>query len=430
HLADWKKELTPHFETARRMLGVAPNPKLTPADKNIHEIARNLGVEDTFAPTEVAVFFGGEGEEGKAFPDPYFNGEGPERNACQFTGACFIGCRNNAKNTLTKNYLFFAEKWGVEVRAESQVSDIFPLDEGEPDGARYQIHYFNPTKLIKKSPRFVRARNVIMAAGVMGTLKLLFHSRDVSHTLPNLSVTLGNTVRTNSEALTGVTAYHNEVDQSEGIAISSIIKADDSTRIEPVRYPAGSGFIRLLAWPLINSNKSFLHRLGQLVVRLISHPRDLIASLFKPQWAQRTTILLTMQTEDNRVNVRLGRNVWTFFRRGLVFEKGHKETIPTKIDVAHTATNQLAQLMKGAPVGSVAETVASMPTTAHLMGGCPIGHNADEGLVDLNFEVHNYPGLYVVDGSIMPANPGINPSLTITALAEYAMSRIPAKEEV
>jgi len=428
-LADWKSVLAPHYATARRMLGVTPNPLLTHADHNLRQIAQDLGVEQTFSPTEVGVFFGPAGEEGESKPDPYFEGRGPDRNTCQFCGGCLVGCRHNAKNTLPKNYLHFAERLGVEVQPKSQVSDIRPLAEGQPDGARYSVEYFNPTRVINKTQTEVRARNVIVAAGVMGTLKLLFRCRDVTGSLPDLSPALGNQVRTNSEALTGATAYHDGTDYTDGIAISSVFQADATTRVEPVRYPSRSGLIRLLAWPLIESEQPALQRLAQLIKRLVTRPRDLFASLFKPKWAERTTILLTMQTEDNMVNIRLGRNPWTFFRRGLVFEKGHRESVPAKIEMAHKITHQLAGLMDGAPVGSVAETLLGMPTTAHLMGGCPIGRDAQRGVIGLDFQVFNYPGLYVIDGSVMPANPGINPSLTITALAEYAVSQIPPREQ-
>jgi cholesterol oxidase len=427
-LADWKTELTPHYNTARSMLGAATNPRLTDADHKLHQIATELGNEDTFAPTEVGVFFGPDGQEGEPQPDPFFDGDGPIRNTCQFCGGCLVGCRHNAKNTLPKNYLYFAEKSGVEVIAESQVENITPLAEGQPDGARYEVQAFNPTRLLNKDRKRYRAKKVIVAAGVMGTLKLLFRCREIAGVLPNLSPRLGNQVRTNSEAITGATAYKKTTDYSNGVAISSIFKADEITRIEPVRYPPKSGLIRLLAWPLIDSDRPAIQRFGQLIYRLITRPQDLIASLFKSKWSERTTILLVMQTEDNMVNVRLGRNGWTFFRPGLVFEKGHKETIPTKIEIGHQITNRLAELMKGTPVGSVAETLLGMPTTAHIMGGCPIGLTPEEGVIGMDFQVHNYPGLYVVDGSVMPANPGINPSLTITALAEYAMSKISPKQ--
>ncbi|MBN2044976.1 MAG: GMC family oxidoreductase [Anaerolineales bacterium] len=427
-LADWKAELTPHYQTARKMLGVATNPRLTDADHKLRQISTELGTEDTFAATEVGVFFGPKGKEGQPIADPFFNGEGPIRNTCQFCGGCLVGCRHNAKNTLPKNYLYFAEKMGVEVLPQTQVRDIWQLDSVQPDGARYQVSTFNPARIIGKQKRTFRAKNVILAAGVLGTLKLLFRAREITKTLPNLSPKLGNQVRTNSEALTGATAYRDDIDYSDNISISSIFKADEITRIEPTRYPAKSGLIRLLAWPLIDSDQPAIKRLGQLFLRLITRPRDLFASLIKPGWAERTTILLIMQTEDNMVNVRLGRNSWTFFRPGLVFEKGHKETIPAKIEIGHQITNRMAELVDGAPVGSVAETLLGMPTTAHIMGGCPIGRTAKEGVIGLDFQVHNYPGLYVIDGSVMPANPGINPSLTITALAEYALSKIPHKQ--
>ena len=426
-LADWKAELTPHYETAKRMLGVAPNPRFNEADQKLRQIAAELNAEDTFAPTDVGVFFGLEGDEGEPKPDPYFGGDGPIRNTCQFCGGCFVGCRHNAKNSLTKNYLYFAEKWDVEVIAESQVDQIWPLGEDQPDGARYEVQTFNPTRILNKERKRYRGRNLILAAGAMGTLNLLFRCREITKTLPHLSPTLGNQVRTNSEAITGATAYKNTSDYSHGVAISSIFQADEITRIEAVRYPPRSGLIRLLAWPLIDSDRPAFQRFFQLLGRLISRPRDLFASLFQPKWPERTTILLIMQTEDNMVNVRLGRNIWTFFRPGLVFEKGHKETIPTKIEIGHFATNRLAELKDGAPVGSVAETVLGMPTTAHMMGGCPIGRSAEDGVIGLDFQVHNYPGMYVIDISVMPANPGINPSLTVTALAEYALSKIPSK---
>ena len=385
-LADWKTTLEPHYETAKRMLGVTTNPVLTMPDNNLRAVATHLGKESTFTPTEVGVFFGQSGEEGLEKEDPFFGGKGPLRNTCTFCGGCLVGCRYNAKNTLPKNYLYFAEKWGVEVRPQAQVDDIQPLAGEQADGARYQISYYDPTRVFFKPRQRVRAHSVIVAAGVIGTLKLLFRCRENTQSLPNISPRLGNQVRTNSESLTGATAYQRgRDDHSIGVAISSVFQADEVTRVEPVRYPAGSGLIRLLAWPLIDSNKPALARLGQLLWRMLSKPKDLFASLFKKEWAQRTTILLVMQTEDNMVNVRYGRNAWTFFRRGLVFAKGHKETVPTKIDVAHQVTKMLAALMDGAPVGSIAETLLGMPTTAHIMGGSPIGRSAEDGVVGMDF---------------------------------------------
>jgi cholesterol oxidase len=426
-LQDWKTALLPHYQTAKRMFGVTTNPKLTAADQRLESVAGKIGVRDTFAPTEVGVFFGTEGSEGEVFPDPYFNGEGPDRETCRFCGGCMVGCRYNAKNTLPKNYLYFAEKWGAKIQAETLVTDIRPLSAEQPDGARYEIAYQRATRWLPYPKGTVRARNVILSTGVMGTLKLLFRCRDITKTMPDLSPKLGSMVRTNSEALTGSTAHGTHTDYSTGIAISSIIKADPVTHVEPVRFPAGSGLIRLLAWPLIDSDRSALKRIGQLLWTVISKPRNLFSSLFKSKWAERTTILLVMQTEDNLVNLEHGRSAWTLFKRGLTIKKNDQQGVPTKIEIGHKVTKLLAEEMGAAPVGSIAEGLLGMPTTAHIMGGCPIGRTPQEGVIGLDFQVFNYPGLYVIDGSTMPANPGINPSLTITALAEYALSQVPVK---
>jgi cholesterol oxidase len=426
-LQDWKAALLPHYKTAKRMLGVTTNPKLTEGDHRLRSVSDQIGVKESFTPTEVGVFFGPNGQEGQNFPDPYFNGLGPDRETCNFCGGCMVGCRYNAKNTLPKNYLYFAEKWGVQVIAEAQVHDIRPLQTDDTDGARYELAYHRSTRWFARGEKTVRARNVIVSAGVMGTLKLLYRCRDITKTLPNLSPKLGSMVRTNSEALTGATAHGSDIDYSTGVAISSIIKADQVTHVEPVRFPAGSGLIRLLAWPLIDSDQPAIKRFAQLFWTMLSKPRNLFSSLIKSKWAERTTILLIMQTEDNLVNISHGRNRWTLFKRGLVFSKGDQESVPTKIEIGHQVTKLLAEQMHAAPVGSIAEGLLGMPTTAHLMGGCPVGRAQEDGVVGLDFQVFNYPGLYVIDGSIMPANPGINPSLTITALAEYALSQIPVK---
>lgn len=422
-LADWKTVLRPHYDTARRMLGVAATPRFGPADDAFQRVARRLGVEHTFAPTEVGVYFGADGE---APGDPYFGGAGPERQPCVFCGGCMVGCRHNAKNTLPKNYLYFAQKQGAEVWPETEVTDIHPLPPGQPDGARYEVHTRASTAPLKRR-RVARARNVVLSAGVMGTLKLLFRCREETGSLPALSQALGRMVRTNSEALLGATARNGRHDYSHGVAIGSIFQADRVTRIEPVRYPAGSGLMRFLAWPLLESKRSFLRRVWGIVRELLLRPVDALRVLVLPGWAQRTTIMLVMQTEDTRTTVRLGRSPWTLFRRGLVSEADRGHTIPARIDVGHRAVKILAEEMGGVPAGSIAESLFGMPSTAHILGGCPMGRSADEGVVDLSCEVFNYPGLYVVDGSIMPANPGINPSLTITALAEYAMSRVRSK---
>ncbi len=424
HLADWKEILVPHYETARHMLGVTSNPRLWPADHPLKEIAEELGQGDTFRPTEVGVFFGPEGEE---VPDPYFEGEGPPRTGCNYCGACMVGCRYNGKNTLVKNYLYFAEKWGAEIRAEAEVVDIRPLPVGQADGARYEVVYRRPTAWLLKPKRRVRARNVVLSAGVLGTVKLLFRCRDVTHSLPNISPQLGEMVRTNSEALLGVTSRSKEVDYSKGLAITSIFHGDDTTCIEPVRYPDGSSLMRFLNAPLISKGERIPVRIVRVLAEYLRHPLDAITTNVLPGWAHRTTILLVMQTVDNRMRLRLRRSLFTLFRRGLVSEPVAEQTIKARVDIGHKVTRALAAKINGISGGAATESLLNMPTTAHILGGCPFGRDAAEGVVALDCQVHSYPGLYVVDSSIVPANPGVNPSLTITALAEYAMTCVPPK---
>jgi cholesterol oxidase len=422
-LADWKTILQPHYDTAKKMLGVATNPCLGPADAALKEIANEFGRGDSFRPTQVGVFFG---EPGKTVPDPYFGGEGPDRAGCQNVGACMVGCRNNAKNTLVKNYLYLAEKWGAQIRAESYVRDIRPL-ESQSDGARYEIFYASSTAVLK-SPQRVRAKNVVLSAGVLGTLDLLFRCRDVTRALPKLSARLGDVVRTNSEALLGATSRDSKTDYSQGVAITSIISVDDVTRVEPVRYPAGSSFIyTLIGAPLIEAGSNLVSRLLKLIAVIARHPRDFIIGRIGGLDARRTTIMLVMQTKDNLMKMRFGRNLFTLFRRGLVCIHDQERTIHAEVNIAHRVTRAFAEKTNGIPLGTITEGLLNIPSTAHILGGCPMGRDEQHGVVDLNCQVFNYPGLFVVDGSIVPANPGVNPSLTITALAEYAMSQVARK---
>jgi cholesterol oxidase len=430
-LADWRTILPPHYDTASRMLGVTTNPRLWPADEIIRDIAAEMGQAATFRPTEVGVFFGEPGREGETVPDPYFDGAGPPRAGCIHCGGCMVGCRYNAKNTLVKNYLHLAERLGVEVRAEAEVRNIRPLRPGQRDGARYEVVYRRTTAWLPGSTRRMRTRQVVLSAGVLGTLGLLFRCRDVTRTLPDLSPQLGELVRTNSEALLGITSRDDAIDHSEGIAITSVFRPDAVTQIEPVRYSKGSGMIRLIATPMIRqkARDSLLGRLLQTLSAELRHPRDFLRTRLLPGWALRTTILLVMQTEDNLMRLGLGRHLLTRFRRGLVSQPDDEKTIQVQLPVAEAVTQQFAARTNGIPQVPIHENLLNIPTTAHILGGCRFGRTPDEGVIDLHCAVFNYPGLYVVDGSIMPANPGINPSLTITALAEYAMSHIPPRED-
>jgi cholesterol oxidase len=424
----WEQVLRPHFETAKKMLGVARNPKLWKADEIMRQQAEERGLGHTFRATDVGVFFGPEGE---IVPDPFFGGEGPERVGCRHCGGCLVGCRYNAKNTLPKNYLYFAEKQGAQVISEAEVIDVRPLTPtsrpgGEGQEVReYEVMFKSSTRSFGGSRQKVRARGVIFSAGVMGTMKLLLNLRESS--LPGISPRLGEKVRTNSEALLGSVGRRSDVNFSEGIAISSIFNADEITRVEPVRYPDGSSLMRFVSAPLISHGDTVPVRILKSLWWALTHPLDYLKSMVLPGWAHNVTIILVMQHADNHMKFRLGRGLLTLFRRGLVAEPTIDHKIAARVDVGHDITRDFAARTNGVPMGSLGENLLNLPTTAHILGGAPVGRDTSEGVVDENFEIHGYPGLFIVDGSIMPANPGVNPSLTITALAEYAMSKVEKK---
>lgn len=335
-----------------------------------------------------------------------------------------VGCRYNAKNTLPKNYLYFAEKHGAEVISETEVVDVKPWTGDGGRSAGYEVTCQPSTSPFKRKQTF-RSRNVIFSAGVMGTMKLLLTLRESS--LPHISPRLGEEVRTNSEALLGSVARSSDVDFSQGIAITSIFNADGITRIEPVRYPSGSSLMRFVSAPLISHGDSVPVRMLKSLAWMLAHPLDYLKAMVLPGWAHNVTIILVMQNADNFMKFRLGRSLLTLFRRGLVADPTPDHTIAARVDVGHDITRDFSARTNGVPMGSLGENLLNLPTTAHILGGAPVGKDAAEGVVDENFEIHNYPGLFIVDGSVMPANPGVNPSLTITALAEYAMSKVPAK---
>ncbi len=419
----WGQVLRPHYETARRMLGVARNPKLWKADEVLRQIAEERGMGHTFRATDVGAYFG---EPGVTVPDPYFGGAGPERAGCRHCGGCMVGCRYNAKNTLPKNYLYFAEKYGAQVLSEVEVVDVRPVNgpTDEETGARYVVTYRPSTRLIKPK-QTVRARNVIFSAGVMGSISLLLRLRE-NGALPKLSPRLGDQIRTNSEALLGAVARNSDINYSEGVSISSIFNYDAVTRVEPTRYPDGSSLMRFISAPLVDLNAGVARRLWDSLKWIITHPRDFAKAMILPGWAHDMTILLVMQHVDNRMRFRRGRSLWTLGRRGMVAEQEPGYEVSPNVPGAHELTRDFAARTNGIPMGSLGENLLNLPTTAHILGGAPVGADASSGVVNERFEVHNYPGMYIIDGSIMPANPGVNPSLTITALAEYAMSHIPA----
>lgn len=422
-LANWKTELAPHYVTARRMLGVTTNTMLGFVDQALKECADEMGRGDTFKPSEVGVYFGKPGE---TVPDPYFGGQGPERSGCIGCGGCMVGCRFGAKNTLVKNYLFFAEKLGVEIIPERTVTDLRPL----PSGG-YEIHTECSTAWFAKDRKTLHARNVVLSAGVLGTLKLLLRCKHETRSLSNLSDRLGHEIRTNSEALVGVTqldAPARKRDYSQGIAISSIFHPDDHTHIEPVRYSAGSDFMRILAAPMADAG-SRLTRPLKMLWAIISHPVSFARLTLNRDWARSTVIFLVMQTLDTKMRFKLGRNLFTLFRKRMTTapEDGSME-IASYIPIGHEVARAFAKKVGGGiPQSAVNEVVLNIPTTAHILGGCGIGPDAARGVIDESHRVFGYDGLYVCDGSTIPANLGVNPSLTITAMTERAMSKVPVK---
>lgn len=413
HLADWEQELKPFYPLALKMLGTSRNPRLETGDIALQTLARQIGQAEHFEPTNVAVFFG---EPNKTVPDPYFDGEGPERTGCNFCGGCMTGCRHGAKNTLDKNYLYFAEKLGAVIQPESEVYDVAPLDAQDGSGG-YRLRWKRSTKFFKEKGEFT-ARGVVFSGGVLGTVKLLLKLKRSS--LPNLSDKVGYGVRTNSESLIGVTTFDKNTVFSDGVAIGSILHTDEYSHLEPVRYGAGSGFWRLLMSPLAYGGNVFI-RLARFLGDIIRHPLLNLRAAFIDDWAKRTQILLFMRTINTTLR----------FSRGLLGMKSAvvKGEHPTAfIPEAKDLAEKYSQIVKGKPFVLITETIAGIPTTAHILGGCVMGKDRGEGVIDKDNRVFGYRNMYVCDGSMISANPGVNPSLSITALSERAMSKIPPKE--
>jgi cholesterol oxidase len=416
-ITDWEQELAPFYDQAERMLGVTDTPFETPADGVMRQVAERLGVAETFHPTPAGVWFG---EPGETVPDPYFGGEGPDRTGCVRCGGCMVGCRHGAKNTLDTNYLYLAERRGAVVHPDTQVVDV-----ERREGGGWVLRCQRPGAWVRKDRRTITADHVVCSAGVLGTLRLLLRLREEGR-LPKLSARLGHVVRTNSEAILGAATKHVEVDYSEGIAITSSIHPDDHTHIEPVRYPPGSNAMGMLATVLVDGGGRVPRQL-RFLATIVRHPVYFAHSLSVRRWSERTIILLVMQTLDN--SIRVLRKKGRFFGTRLSSEQGHGEPNPTYIPIANEAARLTAEAMGGYPGSAWNEVVLDVPTTAHVIGGACIGSSPEEGVIDPYHRVWGYPDLHVADGSAVSANLGVNPSLTITAMTERAMSLWPNKGE-
>ncbi|MEV6335247.1 GMC family oxidoreductase [Nocardia vinacea] len=416
-ITDWRAELTPYYERAKKMLGVVQNPHLTPADEVFKKVADDMGCGETFVQTPVGVFFG---EPGKTVADPYFGGVGPDRTGCLECGECMTGCRHGAKNTLVKNYLYLAEKAGAQVIPMTTVTSIRPL----PDGT-WDISTERTGAWFRKRPQTYTAGQVVLAAGTLGTQKLLHAMRDRG-VLPELSDRLGQLTRTNSESIVGAATrkVNPDVDFTRGVAITSSIHPTHDTHIEPVRYGKGSNAMGLMQTLMVDGGgriPRWLRFLGQVV----RNPFTLISFLSVKNWSERTIISLVMQHLDNSITTYTKR---TLFGRKLTSKQGHGEPNPTWIPAGNEVTRKVAEEIGGVAGGSWGE-VFNIPLTAHFLGGAPIGADRGTGVIDAYHRVFGYPTLSVVDGAAVSANLGVNPSLTITAQAERCAAYWPNKGE-
>ncbi|WP_306321031.1 MULTISPECIES: GMC family oxidoreductase N-terminal domain-containing protein [unclassified Streptomyces] len=435
HITDWKDELGPYYDQAQRMLGVRLNPTTTPADVHLKAAAQSMGIGDTFHMAPVGVFFGdgkdAEGESrakpGGQVEDPYFGGAGPARKACTECGECMTGCRHGAKNTLNENYLYLAEQAGAVVHPMTSVVSVTDDSRGG-----YAVATL-PTDDKKAKGRTFTAPKVIVAAGTYGTQTLL-HRMKANGQLPHLSKRLGELTRTNSEALVGSQTTNRrykkrhgaaKVDFTKGVAITSSIHPDDNTHIEPVRYGKGSnamGGLSILQVPYAESSS----RVAGWLANVVKHPGLMVRSLSNRRWSEKTIIGLVMQSLDNSLTTYLKTDG---VGKGLLTARqGHGAPNPKQIKAATEGASAIAAEINGFAGSNVGELMGT-PLTAHFLGGCPIGDSAETGVIDPYHRVYGHPGISVVDGASVTANLGVNPSLTITAQAERAMSYWPNKGE-
>ena len=428
HITDWRAELMPHYDQAQRMLGVVENPTFTDADRIVKEVADEMGVGDTFAPTPVGVFFGPEGQKtpGKTVPDPYFGGAGPARTGCIECGSCMTGCRYGAKNTLVKNYLGLAESAGAQVHPMTTVTGF----EQRSDGL-WEVHTARTGRTLRRKRRTFTATHVVLAAGTWGTQKLLFKMRDKGK-LPELSDKLGVLTRTNSESIVGAARLEArpDLDLTHGVAITSSIHPTSDTHIEPVRYGKGSnamGLLQTLMTDGAGPEGTDTPRWRQLLRNAREDPRGTLRMLNVRQWSERTVIALVMQHLDNSIT--------TFTKRGKLglrrysSKQGHGQPNPTWIPVGNEVTRRIAAKIDGVAGGTWGE-LFNIPLTAHFLGGAAIGDSPEHGVIDPYQRVYGYPTLAVMDGAAISANLGVNPSLSITAQAERAASLWPNKGQV
>lgn len=413
---DWAAELAPHYATAKRMLGVALNPYRSIQDDWLEKTAERMGAAHTFGSVPQGIYFG---DPDRMTDDPLLGGQGPARRGCNLCGRCITGCAHGAKNSLDRNYLYLAEQLGVQVLAESRVTHIEEAGEG------YRVFRRHPWK--RQALGSLSARRVILAAGVTGTLEILFASRDQYRTLPRISPALGEHVRTNSEAIVSILARDGTTDVSKGTTISTHFHADEKTHITQNRFPASYDFMRFYMGPLVDGERPWrraLHVLGQF----IRHPIRATLAWRATGWHRRVSVLTVMQQADNQLRFVYGRSLMRGWRRALISQLALGERAPSYIPQANAAARMFAEVSNGDAQNVLPESLANLSVTAHLLGGAVMAQEPERGVIDQNHQVFGYPGLYVVDGSAIPVNVGVNPSLTITAMAERFAGRLVLKK--
>jgi cholesterol oxidase len=417
---DWQQALLPHYETAKKMLGAVPSACIVETDRLLKKVADDMGRGHTWHRANVGVYFG---EAGKTVSDPFFDGQGPERTGCTMCGGCMIGCRVGAKNSLDYNYLYLAERMGARIYPESRVVDVRALRaEGRNGSAGYELTIERPLGL-RHPRRTMRVKGVVASAGSFGTVDLLMRSKERG-SLPLISSQLGDYLRTNSEAILAVRSRQTEVDHSKGIAITSGVYVDERTHVEVVRYPEGSDTMSMLATVLTDDGPIF-PRWMRWAKNVALRPGEFVRTLNPIGSAKGGAILLVMQPVDNHMRYVMRRSRLAPWRKRLDSDRGTNKRVPTYIPIANEIAKRMAKEMDGIPQSGIIEVFFNKATTAHILGGCPMGVAPDKGVVDTKARLFGYENFYVVDGSIVPANLGVNPSLTITALAEHAMSQVP-----
>jgi cholesterol oxidase len=410
---NWKKILEPFYDRASFMLGRKKYKKLNTEDIVLEEVSKEMNAHETFDTVYVGVNLDG----GKDESDPYFNSLGPLRKGCTECGGCMVGCRENAKNTLDRNYLWFAEKTGLEILPETRAEKITFRDN------LYHIETNKITSFLPQKRRVFRAKGLVVAAGTLGTLELLLKQKYRFGTLSSLSDKLGNELRTNAETLCAVSGAREKL--NNGLAITSVFSPDPQTHVEIVKYPDNSNAMKWFFGLSVEGARTSAHRSLKLFIKTIKHPLLFFKTVFNFQWSTKLVIFLVMQTVDNAMKM-----VWknTLFGGKMKIDNRGQKKVPAYIPIGQEVMERYARKVAGVPQNILLEVFFNRPTTAHILGGCPMSDSSESGVVDKNLKVHGFPDFYIMDGSIIQGNIGVNPGLTITAMAEYAMSQIPSKE--